>query len=71
MYSPLLFAIYHIPMIMLWFGPMLILLCFVGLWIIGLVFHKVNEKNRTIWSSWIIHICADIMIIVIGFTIFY
>lgn len=70
-YSPVLFASYHIPMIMLWFSPVLILLCFTGLWIIGLVFHKVNEKNKTIWSSWIIHICADIMIIAIGITLFF
>lgn len=69
-YSPLLFSIYHIPMIILWFSPALIVLCFLGLWIIGLVFQKVNEKNKTIWASWIIHICADIMIILIGSTLF-
>ncbi|MFS0672559.1 CPBP family intramembrane glutamic endopeptidase [Ornithinibacillus sp. 179-J 7C1 HS] len=71
MYSPLLFASYHIPMIAFWFSPTLIAICFVGLWIIGLVFHKVNERNRTIWASWMIHICADIMIILIGLTLFY
>jgi uncharacterized protein len=71
LYSPLLFATYHIPMIMLWFSPAIIILCFVGLWIIGVVFHMVNEKNRTIWASWMIHICADIMIILIGLTLFY
>lgn len=70
-YSPVLFASYHIPMIMLWFSPVLILFCFIGLWVIGFVFHRVNEKNKTIWSSWIIHICADIMIIAIGLTIFF
>ncbi|WP_026907615.1 CPBP family intramembrane glutamic endopeptidase [Paucisalibacillus globulus] len=70
-YSPLLFATYHIPMIMLWFSPFIILLCFIGLWVIGLVFHKVNEKNQTIWASWMIHICADIMIILIGLSLFY
>ncbi|WP_404452760.1 CPBP family intramembrane metalloprotease [Virgibacillus necropolis] len=71
MYSPLIFSAYHIPMIMLWFSPILIFVCFIGLWVIGLVFHKVNEKNKTIWASWIIHICADIMIILIGCTLFY
>ncbi|WP_052360677.1 CPBP family intramembrane glutamic endopeptidase [Oceanobacillus manasiensis] len=70
-YSPLLFAAYHIPMIMLWFTAEIVLLCFFGLWLIGLVFHIVNEKNRTIWASWIIHICADIMIIIIGLRLFY
>lgn len=70
-FSPLLFAIYHIPMIMLWFSPLLILLCFIALWVIGLIFHRVNEYTHTIWSSWIIHICADMVIIVIGYTIFY
>ncbi len=70
-FSPLLFATYHIPMIALWFSPVLIGACFIGLWGIAMVFHKVNEKNRTIWSSWIIHICADIMIIIIGMTLFY
>lgn len=70
-FSPIIFASYHIPMIMLWFSPILIVLCFLGLWAIGMIFHKVNERNRTIWSSWIIHICADIMIILIGYSIFY
>ncbi|MFD2630624.1 CPBP family intramembrane glutamic endopeptidase [Oceanobacillus kapialis] len=70
-YSPLLFASYHIPMIILWFTVDIILICFIGLWIIGVVFHLVNEKNRTIWASWIIHICADIMIIMIGLNVFY
>ncbi|GIO26278.1 CPBP family intramembrane glutamic endopeptidase [Ornithinibacillus bavariensis] len=70
-FSPLLFASYHIPMIFLWFKPLIIALCFIGLWLIGLIFHKVNEKSQTIWSSWMIHICADIMIILIGLTFFY
>ncbi|GGA62058.1 CPBP family intramembrane glutamic endopeptidase [Ornithinibacillus halotolerans] len=70
-YSPLLFASYHIPMIILWFSPTIIGLCFIGLWIIGLIFHKVNEKNQTIWASWMIHICADIVIVLIGLTLFY
>ncbi|SHG61625.1 MULTISPECIES: CPBP family intramembrane glutamic endopeptidase [Virgibacillus] len=70
-FSPLLFATYHIPMIALWFSPSLIITCFVGLWGIAIVFHKVNERNQTIWFSWIIHVCADIMIIAIGITLFY
>ncbi|MFU0791094.1 MAG: CPBP family intramembrane metalloprotease [Virgibacillus proomii] len=71
LFSPLLFATYHIPMIALWFSPILIGICFIGLWLIAIIFHRVNEKDRTIWSSWIIHICADIMIISIGITFFY
>ncbi|MFZ3577757.1 CPBP family intramembrane glutamic endopeptidase [Virgibacillus sp. DJP39] len=70
-YSPLLFSAYHIPMIMLWFSSVLIIVCFIGLWLVGLLFHKVNEKNGTIWASWVIHICADIIIILIGTTLFY
>jgi uncharacterized protein len=70
-YSPLLFAAYHIPMIALWFSPLIMGLCFLGLWIIGLIFHKVNERSQAIWASWMIHICADIMIILIGLTLFY
>jgi uncharacterized protein len=70
-YSPLLFATYHIPMIFLWFKPAIIILCFLGLWLIGLIFHKVNERNKTIWASWMIHICADIMIVLIGLSFYY
>ncbi|WP_430785695.1 CPBP family intramembrane glutamic endopeptidase [Virgibacillus flavescens] len=70
-YGPLLFSSYHIPMIIFWFSPLLVFVCFLGLWAIGMVFHKVNEKNGTIWASWVIHVCADIMIILIGFTLFY
>ncbi|WP_010095650.1 CPBP family intramembrane glutamic endopeptidase [Ornithinibacillus scapharcae] len=71
LFSPLLFAAYHIPMIMLWFSPLIIVICFIGLWLIGVVFHLVNERTATIWASWIIHICADVMIILIGLTLFY
>ncbi|WP_217585499.1 CPBP family intramembrane glutamic endopeptidase [Lentibacillus saliphilus] len=70
-FSPILFAAYHIPMIVLWFEAYQVALCFFGLWLIGVIFHKVNEQQETIWSSWIIHICADVMIIIIGLTLFY
>ncbi|MUV39838.1 hypothetical protein JNUCC1_03722 [Lentibacillus sp. JNUCC-1] len=70
-YSPLLFAAYHIPMIILWFDLYQIVLCFIGLWLIGMIFQKVNEREGTIWSSWMIHVCADTMIIIIGLTLFF
>ncbi|WP_284140077.1 CPBP family intramembrane glutamic endopeptidase [Virgibacillus sp. LDC-1] len=70
-FAPVLFAAYHIPMIILWFSPILVAVCFFGLWLIGIIFHIVNEKNKSIWASWMIHICADIMIILIGMSIFY
>ncbi len=66
-----LFAIYHIAIFLPWFSAALLLLAVAGLWIGGVIFQFANEKSGTILPSWIIHMCADIGILLIGVYIMY
>jgi len=65
------FAIYHVAIFLPWFEWPILLLAVVGLWIGGLLFQWLNEKSGTIYPSWIIHMCADIGVLLIGVYMFY
>lgn len=68
---PFFFAIYHIAIFLPWFTLPILLLAIGGLWIGGLLFQWINEKSGTILPSWIIHIFADIGILLVGISILY
>lgn len=68
---PFFFAIYHIAIFLPWFTLPILLLAVGGLWAGGLIFQLVNEKWRTILPSWIIHMFADLGILLIGVYILY
>jgi len=70
-FSALLFAIYHVAIFKTWFNHWLIGLALVGLFVGGLIFNYIDTKSKSIMNSWIVHICADIAIMVIGFIMFY
>ncbi len=70
-FSALLFAIYHVAIFKTWFSPMIIGLSLIGLFIGGLIFNAINVKNKNIINSWVVHIFADIAIILIGIKMFY
>lgn len=67
----LFFAIYHIAIFLPWFDWPMLILAVAGLFIGGLIFQWINEKSGTIYPSWIIHIFADIGILLIGIYMFY
>jgi membrane protease YdiL (CAAX protease family) len=67
--SSLLFALYHITIFLTWFTPTLFLLALAGLFLAGLIFHKVNNK-QTLLNGLIVHIGADIGLILIGLFMF-
>lgn len=66
-----LFAIYHIAIFLPWFSPALLILAVAGLWVGGVIFQLANEKSGTILPSWMIHMCADIGVLLIGVYIMY
>ena len=66
-----LFAIYHITIFLPWFDWPILLTAVGGLFIGGLIFQWINEESGTIYPSWIIHICGDIGVLLIGFYMFY
>lgn len=68
---PFFFAIYHIAIFLPWFTLPILLLAVGGLWAGGLIFQLMNERCRTILPSWIIHMFADVGILLIGVYILY
>lgn len=70
LFSSLLFAFYHVAIFATWFNFWLILLALLGLFIIGLVFNWLNTKSENFFNSWILHILADVGVMLIGFYLF-
>lgn len=68
--SSIMFALYHIAMMIGWFGLPVILLSLVGLFIGGVIFNYFNEKYNNIYLSWLIHMFANFAINTIGFILF-
>ncbi len=69
-FSAAAFAIYHIAMMIGWFGPGLFLLVLAGLFAGGLIFNFLNEKSATIYPSWLVHMFANFAINTVGFILF-
>lgn len=70
MFSSLAFACYHVAMMIGWFSIPLLALVLFGLMIGGLLFNYLNEKNETIYSSWMVHMFANFAINTVGFILF-
>ena len=66
-----LFALYHVTIFLPWFSPQILILAVLGLWIGGIIFQLANERSRTIFPSWIIHMFADVGVLLIGVYMFY
>lgn len=69
-FSALLFALYHIAIFQTWFSFSMTLVALFGLLTIAIIFNWLNTKTNTFINSWIVHIMADIAIILIGFRLF-
>lgn len=69
-FSASAFAIYHVAMMIGWFSIGLYLLIMIGLFIGGIIFNYLNEKNETIYSSWMVHMFANFAINTVGFILY-
>ena len=69
-FSSMAFALYHIAMMIGWFGLPVILISLVGLFIGGMIFNRFNEKRENIYLSWLIHMFANFATNTIGFILF-
>ncbi len=67
LFSSICFSIYHIAMLGSSFPPLLLTLTLIGLAIGGLIFDYVDDKNKSIYPSWIIHMFADFAIMTIWY----
>ena len=66
-FSSCLFALYHVAMIGTSFPFPLLILALVGLAIGGAIFNYVDDKSKSIYNSWIIHMFADFAIMTIWY----
>jgi len=69
-FSPVLFAIYHVGMLVGMFHPAVLALLMFGLIIGGLIFNALNDKLGNIYPSWFVHMAANFAINTIGFILF-
>lgn len=69
-FSSLMFSLYHIAMMIGWFGIWVIIISLAGLFAGGMIFNKFDEKNENIYLSWLIHMFANFATNTIGFILF-
>lgn len=69
-FSSSAFALYHVTFMIDWFTPLLFVLMVAGLFIAGMLFNWLNDKNGNIYTSWLVHMCANFSINTIGFILF-
>ncbi|MCR3956334.1 MAG: CPBP family intramembrane metalloprotease [Gudongella sp.] len=68
--SAFLFAAYHVAIIGTWFSPLVFMLAMTGLFVGGLIFNYLNERNRNIINSWVVHLMANLAINTVGLIMF-
>ena len=69
-FSPVLFAVYHVGMLVGMFHPAVLALLMFGLIVGGLIFNALNHKLGNIYPSWFVHMAANFAINTIGFILF-
>lgn len=69
--SALMFSLYHITIFGTWFSGWILGLALCGLILWWVFFSWLYEKTWGIWSAWIFHIFADLMILIIGYIEFF
>ncbi|MBO7208221.1 MAG: CPBP family intramembrane metalloprotease [Clostridia bacterium] len=69
-FSGAVFALYHISMMIGWFGLPVILIVVAGLFAGGLIFNRFDEVYDNIYISWQVHMFANFAINTIGFILF-
>lgn len=69
-FSSLVFAIYHVAIMIGWFDILLFVLTLSALFVGGVIFNYFNEKYENIYISWLIHMFANFAINYIGFVLF-
>ena len=69
-FSSLSFALYHIAMMIGWFGVPVIVISLMGLFAGGMIFNRFDEKNENIYLSWLTHMFANFATNTIGFILF-
>ncbi len=69
-FSSFMFAIYHIANFQNWFSVGVFILALSGLFIGGCIFCYLDDEKDSFINSWLVHICADLGIVLVGLHIF-
>ena len=69
-FSSLSFALYHVAMMIGWFSLPLFMLMLAGLFVGGMIFNYLNEKCENVYTSWLVHMFANLGINTVGFILF-
>lgn len=64
------FALYHVAMMRGWFEIPVFIIIMVGLFAGGMIFNYLNDKSKTIYPSWLVHMFANFAINTVGFILF-
>ena len=70
LFSAAVFAVYHIAMMIGWFSVEVFLIIILALFVGGLIFNYLNEKSKTVYPSWFVHMFANFAINTVGFILF-
>ncbi len=60
------FSLYHAAIVDGWVSPILFGLMLLALFVCGLFFNWLDESRGRIWVSWLMHMCANLAINMIG-----
>ena len=69
-FPSLSFALYHVAMMIGWFSLPLFVLMLAGLFVGGMIFNYLNEKCENVYTSWLVHMFANLGINTVGFILF-
>lgn len=70
LFSALLFALYHVAMMIGWFSVSVFAITLTGLFAGGIIFNYLDKKTGTLYPSWFVHMFANFAINTIGFMLF-
>lgn len=68
--SSIAFSLYHISNFQNWLNVWVFVLATIGLFIGGMIFDYLDDKENTFLNSWFVHICADLAIVGFGYSLF-
>lgn len=68
--SSLAFGLYHVAIMESWFNIGLFALLIVSLTLAGYIFNYMDDKTKSIFPSWIVHMFANFSINTVGFILF-
>lgn len=69
--SSVIFALYHVAIMVTWFEWWVFCLCMVALVIGGVIFNCLDEKTESLYPSWLTHGCANVAINTVGMILFF